>query len=91
MEKKLILDLEQGKHKVSLKHLVIQKAKKCLKISKNIVKRHRSQLQGAPTSQTLDNLNIKRRAMAMNSNTLNKKRIHESTVNFKKENRELGG
>lgn len=89
LEKKLILDLEQGKHKVSLKHLVIQKAKKCLKISKNIVKRHRSQLQGAPTSRTLDNLNIKRRAM--NSNTLNKKRIHESTVNFKKENRELRG
>lgn len=71
--------------------MLFQKAKKSLKINKNIVKRHRSQLQGAPSSLTLDNLSIKRRAMAVDSNTLNKKRIHESTVKFKKRKRGVGG
>lgn len=39
----------------------------------------------------MDNLSIKRIAMAMDSNTLNKKRIYESTVKFKKRKQGVGG
>lgn len=87
-EEMTALGLVQGQHKWAWRILVCQKERKYLKINEVMSKGHRILLEGVPTCQVWDNLNIKKRMTVMDYNPLKffgRKKIHESIIILKKE------
>lgn len=72
MENKTVLGQGQGKCKVNLEHAIMQKVRNCSKTNRDMLKGHRSHLNGALSSKTWENLQTKIWIVKEMDNTLKK-------------------